>query len=238
MRIRAYTYIDRSVARVGNQWVERSWAAFDGRTASLAVKPAQFDWITGKSTEFRIQTSTGAFGIPELSHIEWSEENSPEGATLILKRTGDTMQLTTRSFVYHELPAMLRSHTLINLSREVIVVERMTTDSLAIDQPGVRVRTDLFEKTSESKVWETEERAAAIEYQTMGFFIGQEKGGRYELFDPDPGSCSVLAPASFTLGPGDILHLPRLYIVFYGGPWQEASRTVFAEVLADLRKAG
>ena len=50
---KAYTYVDAGTAVLGNDWVERQWSAFLGRTISLVQKPGG-EWVAHANPEFEV----------------------------------------------------------------------------------------------------------------------------------------------------------------------------------------
>jgi hypothetical protein len=132
MAIRAYTYVDRGAARVGNAWTERSWSSFLGVTTDLRAVHAEFDWLRGRSEEFAATIDGEQHRPTQSGAVEWSEENAPVGATLQGQYRSDTVLLTIRSLAFHTHPAILRTTTLMNVSGEPIQIEAATMDTIAV----------------------------------------------------------------------------------------------------------
>lgn len=233
--MRAYTYINRAVAVVGNRWIERRWSPFLGATESLVDRADGFDWIKGPCLELGLNID-GAFLEPvDLGEAVWAEDNSPLGATLTCTRERPDLNVTVTTLAYHDLPAMLRTVRLLNKSATSMRVSRAVLDSFAMRRNTFRALVHGFRDAYPAIVHETDERAVALQLKHRGLISGLEGHATYELCAPDPSSCAICINQIIPLEPGRWFELPASFLIPYRGDVADASRTRFADFLVHRR---
>lgn len=233
--MRAYTYIDRTTAIVGNRWIERRWSPFLGATESLVDKADGFDWINGACNELGFDID-GKFHEPvDLGEAVWQEDNSPLGATLTCIREQPRLEVHVVTLAYHDMPAMLRTIRLLNKSGKPVNVRRRIFDCLPMKRKTFHALVQGFRESHPSILYESDERAVALQLKHRGLIFGHEAAATYELRDPDPTCCVIACNTSVAVEPGRWFELPAAYIIPYRGPVADASRTRFADFLAHRR---
>ena len=232
---RAYTYVDRSQATVGNQWFERSWSAFLGNTNSLFQQRGEVEWITSRCPEFEVLCDDAALNVMDFGEVVWSEENSPVGATLVGRQVRPGCEVTVSTLAYHDNPGMRRLVSIRNTGAKPIIIRRVAIEQLSVRQEGLCVLSHGFERQHETLDWETEERGPALAVNGRGLFLGVEGGARFAAFTRDPNVCSVYVHGPKRLDPGAVWELPPAFILPFHGDIHDASRTVLAELLMRLR---
>ena len=228
---RAYTYLDAGTALVGNAWLERSWSAFIGNTISMMQKADDFEWIRGKSPEFRMQVNGESIGVMELGSIEWSEMYTPFGAGLTARQMGSGLVFVMGAFAFHKAPAIIRSCRIMNVSESPATVSQVRHEVLPIRHEKTAVVTEHFSRIQAEAVWETTETDVAVLLPDRGLIIGMEGGGVFELFRPDPGLCAFGLRQERTLARGEIWALPETFMLPFTGPFEEAARSLFLRFL-------
>jgi hypothetical protein len=112
--MRAYAYIDRAKARVGNAALDRCWSALMGTTISLIDRPQRFDWLSGRADEFRLTCDGRWLTAMDFADTEWSERVDDAGATLVCRQAGHGVEVLIETLAWHDAPAMRRRVTLAN----------------------------------------------------------------------------------------------------------------------------
>ena len=233
---RAFTYIDRSIAIVGNRWIERHWSPFVGATVALVDRADGFDWINNTCGELGLDLD-GRFLHPvDLGEAVWTEENSPLGATLTCMRERPDLDVCVMTLAYHDMPAMLRTIRLLNKSGAPMHLRRIVMDSVAVARKTFRALIHGFREAHPAIVHDTDERAVALQLKHRGLIIGHEAPARYELCAPDPANCAVCGNATIVLEPGKWMELPACFLIPYRGPVADASRTRLADFLVHRRE--
>ena len=111
---RAYSYVDRGRALLGNPWLERRWSAFLGTTNGLWHKPPACVWSNVPGDELAAPVDGAMQPAMAFGEVAWSEEANPYGATLVQTRTGLGLTVEVRTLAFHAAPAMVRTATLIH----------------------------------------------------------------------------------------------------------------------------
>ncbi len=228
---RAYTYIDRGRAVAGNRWMERVWSAFLGNTVSLVQKEPGFEWIVGQSAEFRLALEDNLLDVLDFGEVDWSEESSPIGASLVCRQRHGRFEMVIRTLVYHDLPVMVRAVNVTNLGPGRVRIDHLLSDRLPLRHPGVRVYTHDFAQSHGPTVWETHEHAAAIAVDDVGLFFGRRGGGLFFLFAPEAQECAVTVPGPLELASGETWHTSPTFLLPYSGLTRDAAATVYSQFL-------
>lgn len=237
MNERAYTYVDRTHAVVGNFWMERTWSAFLGNTCSLFQKRGEIEWIAGASSEFEVRDEHRSFDMMDFGEVLWSEENSPIGATLVCRQQRPDLEVCIKTLAYHDNPGMRRRVAVRNMGQEEIIIRRVTLERLPLSQDGIAVLTDGFEQTQKAVDCETSERGIALARKDgRGIITGIDGGGLYSAFSRPCECCCLGLLGPKRLAPGKIWKLPVTYILPYAGDLAETLRTTYAQLLMNLRK--
>ena len=235
MTERAFTYVDRGQAKVGNRWVERTWSTFVGHTTGLARMPEEIEWTAGLCREFSLLVDGEPLGVMDFGEVEWSEENGPAGATLVARKMRPGFEVDIRTLALHDSPALVRTVTLRNTGRNDVAVSRVVVDSLGLTQEGVRVYTQGFATHHDAIEWRTDERAAALVRDREVLFVGSEAPCTFRLHAPDAGVCAVAHEAPQPLAAGATLLFPSTYLLATSGDLAECARTTFTDFLVRLR---
>lgn len=234
---RAYTYVDRTHAVVGNHWMERTWSAFLGNTYSLLQKHCEIEWITGPSSEFEIRDENRSFDMMDFGEVIWSEENSSIGATLVCRQQHPDLEVCIKTLAYHKNPGMRRRVSVRNRSDKEIIIRRVTLERLPISPDGVTVLTDGFEQPQNAVDFDTLERGIALAREDgRGIITGIDGGGHYSAFSRPCECCCLALLGPTCVAPGEVWKLPATYILPYAGDLTETVRTTYAQLLMHLRK--
>lgn len=231
MSNRAYTYIDRTRAQVGNRWIERTWSTFIGNTNALVQKDGGFEWLAGRSGEYRVEIEDDEFDVMDFGDTAWSEENSVQGATLVSTQRGAGMELVIRTLAFHDHPALVRTVTVRNLGGDPLPIREVLPERLPLRRDGLRVFTDDFSRGTTAADWHTDRPAAALALEDRGLFLGRQGGGHFTLFDPDPTECALRVPSPGLLGPGEIWRTAPIFLIPFTGGVADAAATVYASFL-------
>ncbi len=237
MNKRAYTYVDRTLAIVGNHWMERTWSAFLGNTCSLLQKHCEIEWVAGASSEFVVSNDDCRLDVMDFGEVTWSEQNSVAGATLVCLQQRPNLEVCVKTLAYHENPGIRRRVSVRNRGEEEVIVRRITLEQLPILPDGITVLTNGFEQAHKALDIETSERGIALNRKDgRGIITGIDGGGHYSVFGRECECCclSVLGPKR--LAPGKVWKLPATYILPYAGDLTDTVRTTYAHLLMQLRK--
>lgn len=230
MNDRAYTYIDRAKALVGNRWMERTWSAFLGHTIGLVQKSGDYEWLSGPGQEFSLETDRGRLGVLDFGETAWSEENDTRGATLVSVQRRPGLELTLRMTALHEHPGFIRSAVVLNTGDEPVTVDRLLSERLPLRREGVLVYTDDFSQGEESADWRAAHPGAALAREDRGLFFGQRGGGHFRLFAAD-GECAVVVEGPQRIAPGDSWRIAPTFLVPFTGHVRDAAATLYSQFL-------
>lgn len=231
MNDRAYTYIDRSRAVVGNRWMERTWSAFLGNTTSLLQKAGEFEWLERKGPEFRVVTDEGPLEVLDFGETAWSEENSPRGGTLVSVQSRPGIEITLRTTALHDHPAFVRTVSVLNTGGEPLTVREFLPERLPLRRDGLQVYTEDFSSGAVSADWHATQPAAALALGDRGLFFGSRGGGHFRLFADEDGECAVRIAGPRRLEPGQTWRLEPTFLIPYTGWLQEAATTLYSQFL-------
>lgn len=231
---RAYVRIEPGTVYLGNAWMERSWSRLLGQTSGLIHRLDGFDWLAGMGPGVRASVDGQAIAPLELDDVEWSEFQTPFGAGLVLRQFGPRFGITSRFFLFHESPGMLRRTEILNRSPKPLAVD-LAMEALPMRRPGIQVLTHGFMRRRDTAVWDTEERAAGMALLGRGLMLGIEGGGRYELFEPDPEMCALCLRQPIEAAPGTVAALPESHLAPYSGQAEEAGMAAYGDFLRMVR---
>lgn len=174
--MRAYTYIDKTKAHAGNAWIDRGWSAFFGATTSLVDRIGRFDWIASRCGEIGAQVQGHRFGVLDFGEVEFSEENSPLGATLIVEKRRPGLTVRIRTMAFHEFPAMLRMVTFLNLCEGELRLDPVTVDCMALRKAELTPATLYVLPQADGAPWEFSPDALIAKAENGGLVLGTSKG--------------------------------------------------------------
>lgn len=230
MSDRAYTYIDRARAVVGNSWMERTWSAFLGHTTALVQKSGDYEWLSGPAQEFLLETDRGRLGVLDFGETAWSEENDTRGATLVSVQRRPGLELAFRVTALHDHPGFIRSAVVRNTGDEAVVIDGILPERLPIRREGLLVYTDDLSQGQASADWRAPHPGAALAREDRGLFFGQRGGGHFRLFSED-GECSVVVEGPQRILPGDSWRTAPTFLVPFTGHVRDAAATLYAQFL-------
>lgn len=232
MNLRAYTYIDRGHAIVGNRWMERRWSAFLGNTTALTQKDGEFEWLDGHCAEFRVVLEDEELEVIDFGETSWSEENSPRGATLVSVQRRWGLELELRTTALHDHPAQIRFFTVRNAGMEPVRVTLVCPERLPLRRDGVEVFTDDFSQGAPGAEWDAPDRqAAALVHEDRGLFFGRQGGGHMRLFAAGERECVIPVPGPGLLGRGETWRTAPTYLIPFTGGLRDAAMTTYAQFL-------
>lgn len=231
---RAYSRIDLGTARLGNAWAERTWSCLMGDVLGLVQRLDGFDWVTHTAPGLRLKVDGKPLEVLALNEVEWSEFCNPFAAGLALRQSGAGLDVLSRFHAFHDCAGMLRTTEVLNLTGAPVLLDA-ALEILPLRRPGMRVRTHGFVRSGESALWDTEERAAAVTLAGRGLILGMDGGGRFELFDPAPEVCALVAPERRVEAQARC-PLPDTFVIPFTGSLDEAVSTVYGAFLQGVRK--
>ncbi len=237
---RAYTRITNGAVSVGNDWIERCRSEFLCKTVELRQKlPGGYvEWVEAPAADLRLELDGTPLRLELAGPPEWSESYDSLGATVTARWPGAGWAVAVHTTALHENPALVKTVEVANLGQAAFRLTGVAVEMLALRRDGAGVLTDGLSRRSESALWETEERAAAVELRghgRLGLLLGLEHGGRFELFDPDPAHCALALPAPVAVAPGKRTRLPRSFVIPYSGDPGMTASGKLAELLRLLR---
>jgi hypothetical protein len=231
---RATTTLDAGTISLANRWLARSWTAFSG--ATMELQQQGFEWTSRRSPEFLLETNRGIIGVHQTPEVEWSEEVNPFGAAVTARRMGDGVDVVLRTFLFHEVPCMLRRCTVYNTGTTPMRLSRCAPEALAIQSEGACVRTHEFLEERERVQWETDEEAVAILGSGRGLVLGMAGGAAYELFAPEPDRCAAYTRGAVEVPPGRHWTAPEVRLASFEGELENFLGRTWGEVRLALRQ--
>lgn len=230
MTDRAYTHIDRGLARVANRWLERQWSTLQGATVALVDRTAGIDWLGQTSPEISFELDGSPVDTMALGPVDWSEEADAHGATLLAARAGQGVRVITRTLAFHATPCMMRSVFVTNLTRQPRRLTRVMVDGLTVVRDGVRVLTHEFSEEHAAVEAPHEDRAVALVKGPRGLLLGRVDRGALQVFSHDPEVCAVVLAEEKVLAPVETWVLPETFLAPCAG--RENAARVLAECLS------
>jgi hypothetical protein len=236
MNANATTHIDRLNARVGNRWWERVWDVMLGATTDLVQKSDEFAWADKRSAEFAVTINGESLGIMDFPDLQCSEEHSPAGAMLAVRRSRPGLQLITRSTAFERLPVLLRSVFLANTGTEPIQIEQITTDILPLAHTPSEVTPHEMAHPHVDGSWNPTQRAVFIVRRNRSLLLGREEGARIGIQEGDSPECRVFVDGPLRLEPGATQRLPDSFLIPLSWPLEAYALRVFGDFI-DARRA-
>jgi hypothetical protein len=234
--MRAAVSIESGHCAVRNAWIERTWSPFPGDTLRLTDTRRDQDWVSREGPDLAIRFDGGLLGPGGFGDIQWSEERNALGAALVCKRTWPGAVVVSRDLAYDDHPAIQRFVSVISLMTRPAEVRAPILDALYIDPAGTALHWDSFQQTGESFAAESDERGVALHRGHAGLILGAYHGAAYDLFAMDAGRCTLGSAGQYLVEPGSVVKLPSTYMLAYTGALADASRSVYADFLAQMRK--
>jgi hypothetical protein len=225
MKERAYTHIDRGLARVANRWMERQWSTLQGATVALVDRVSGMDWLELSSPEIHFELDGSPVDTMALGPVDWSEESDAYGATLVATRVGQGLRVVTRTLAFHASPGMMRSVCVTNLTRRPRRLTRFMVEGLAVVRDGVRVLTHGFAREHDAIEGPADEPAVALVKGPRGLLLGREGCGALQMFSHDPEVCAVVMAEERVLAPVETWELPDTFVAPCPGR-EDASRVL------------
>ncbi len=232
---RGYTYVDHGLARVGNRWLERVWSGFMGHTTSLMQKSGDVEWAAPKSPEFSLDVDGSSLGLDDFGEIEWSEECSELGATLVATHRRPGLELRVEQLAFHDAPALLRSISVFNSGGQAIDIGPVIAECVALDDPEVRFCASDFKQPQATAEFVGKPALGALVRGDHGLLMLCENEGRLELGSRTPGICSVAFQGGKRLAPFQRAFIGRTFLIAFEGDAVTARDTLVTDVQGRLR---
>lgn len=234
--MRAAASIESGHCLVRNAWLERAWSPFPGHTLRLADMRRDQDWVTQAAPDLSIRLDNAALATSDLNNIEWGEERCALGAVLVCKRMWPGVVVVTRDLAYDDHPALQRFISVLSLLPRPVALEAPVLDALRVDATDITLRWDGFQAAGNEYAGESTERGIALDRGHAGLILGAYNGSHYDCFTTDPSVCALGRAEPYIIEPGSLVRLPSTYLLAYTGALADASRTVYADFLAQVRK--
>ena len=232
---RGYTYVDHGQARVGNRWLERVWSGFMGHTTSLKQKKGDVEWAAPVSPEFSLEVAGSTLGVDDFGEVEWSEECSELGATLVATHRRPGLELRVEQLAFHDAPALLRSVSVLNIGGQVLEIGRVIIESIALDNPEVHFRTGDFKQPQAAAEFVGTTALGAWVHGDRGLLMLCEGEGGIDLGSHTPGICSVVYQGLKRLGASERAFVGRTFLIAFEGDPSAARDTLVPDVQGQLR---
>lgn len=232
---RAYTHVDHGLVRVGNQWLERVWSRFTGRTTSLLHKPGEYEWAAAKNPEFSVDVDGRTLGIEEFGEVEWSEACDDLGASLAGVYKCPKIEVRVEQLAFHDAPGLLRTASIFNCGRRKVKVGPVITESFELDQPeNCEYLTDLSRSPEPDAGTEFSEIGAVIA-EERGLILLAESKAKIVLGSQDLAACSIRIGSRETLLPSQFAAQDRSLLIAFEGDPQAALAQHLPEILRRMR---
>lgn len=232
---RAYTHIDHGLVRVGNQWLERVWSGFTGRTTSLLHKPGEYEWAAAKNPEFSVDVDGNTLSIEDFGEVEWSEVCDDLGASLVGAYRRPEIEVRIEQLAFHDAPGLLRTATFFNCGRREVKVGPAITESFELDQPenceyqmNLRVSREPDSGTRFSEI-------GAVITEERGLILLAESKAQIVLGSQDLAACSVRIGSKEILAPSQLATQARSLLIAFEGDSQAALDRHLPEILRRMR---
>ena len=219
---RAYTRVDHGPVRVGNQWLERVWSGFMGYTTSLIYRPSEFEWAARKNPEFSVEIDGETLSIDDFGEVEWSEECSDLGASLVGVYRHPALELRIEQLAFHEAPALLRTTTLFNSGRRKVKLGPVITENFVLDKPeNCSCFMDLEVPSDPAAISKFNEIGAVVAMDYGLLFLAERKA-QIILGSQGSAACSVRSLRRQMFVPSQTVSLDRSIIIAFEGDTQLA----------------
>ncbi len=237
--MRAYTYIDRASARLGNAYHERRWSAFMGLTVALLDKTARFDWLaapspSGESIEFAFSSRERLFQPLDFGSVEWSEENSPMGATLVARWVGQHVDVTIRSFLFHDKPGFVRVVSVANKTVDILNLDKVMLDAFVL-RAGVEFRKETLPQLDFGAPWRPSGDVLSATLRDYGMFVIPPQAFHFEV---QGGLCSIHSDEPLSLSARQIVHFPPVLLLPYQPPLNLIVKSQYADFIRMVVSVG
>jgi len=187
-----------------------------GGTVSLTNSTNQFEWLAGRSSEFEVLLGSHRLGLMDFGEIEWAEENSPVGATLVVRKKRPGLEILIRTLAFHDRPGMERRFALINVSDQTICLGPVCLEILRFRCGVTAVKT-----SSGGLVLLHEDPAGKC-----GLMIGAEAGC---VIEPRGEEYVIVFPEKRQLPPTGQWALPGAFLFSFTGEVNLAMESAYAE---------
>lgn len=240
--MRAYTHIDRGSVRIGNDSLERTWSTFLGNTTYLIDKAGRTNWVaealsTGRGDgpegfvlgagEVQLAVDQRMLTSMDFGEIEWSEESSPVGASLVARYAGTDVDVEVRTFTLHTHPGMVRTLTVTNRSANIVRAGPALLESVPLRAETTPQRERL-PQPAHALGWRpgSEGVVAVTKGRGILMFAAEEASPAVEA-----GHCLFLVRETVDLAPGKSWVLPPAALVMFQAPFNPAAQSVYSEFL-------
>jgi len=228
MHERAYTHVDHTRVCLGNAWFEREWSAMMGHTIRFLDNRDSFEWFTESSGEIALERDGETLGIMDLGSAEWSEEQCPQGASVIARYGSGPLVVTVRSMALHEQPALFRQATLTNASSESVRLEEVQVDILPVELA-------LCNPVDVSLAVSPWEQAKGRALQRTGRHLLLAMEAPASLGIDNLAEHAYVACGPVTLEPNEEHALPELLVVVGSGAVSRSMARAFPEAGKDIK---
>ena len=232
---RAYTRVDHGLVRVGNQWLERVWSSFTGRTTSLLHKPSVYEWAAARNTEFSVDVDGKTLGTEDFGEVEWSEACNELGASLVGVYRRREIEVRMEQLVFHEAPGLLRTATIVNCGRRAVNIGSIITESFELDRPedtefrmNLRVSGEPVKGTRFSEI-------GTVTAGDQGLLLIAESNAQIVLGSQELAACSVRIGGDKILEHSQFAMHDRSLLVPFEGDSQTALDRHLPEILRRMR---
>ncbi|GMV99389.1 MAG: hypothetical protein AMXMBFR84_05280 [Candidatus Hydrogenedentota bacterium] len=217
MRERAFTLVDRAKAVVGNRWLDRAWGLFLGDPLGLVYRATEFSWVVDPPSDWELVVQGSSINASNVQSVEWTEENCPHGAALTATRTIEGLTFGLHTMAFHDAPVLVRTLKMLNLSGEVLTLDRACVDSFNFGTDDVRFHTEplaAFADLPGENAWQPSSETVTAISGDSGLVLGHERGLRLE---GDSGLFRFEIKGPFELPPGRWTVLPSAYVFAFSG---------------------
>lgn len=230
--MRAYTYVDFALARVGNRWMERVFTRFLGTTSELLQKTPEQHWVKSQPDEAGL--SLNGEHVTHFEDVEISEECDGFGATLVVSRRLPELEVIHRVTALHDNPAMRRIVSIKNLSTEPAMLTEVCIEKLSWDTPEPprlieSVRPGQLEIPSEISI-------SAATCGDAGMLVGLESRGPERRAAMGGAVLEVIDTATYSLAPGATVELTPLFLIPFQGTPEDAAESFVPGFLRRVRQ--
>lgn len=208
------------------------WARVTGDTIGLIQKEEGKEWIGAPSAEFALTVNGRALGLLDFGQTEWSEENGPIGATLVVHRRSDEVEFEIRTVAFHEFPALLRSTEIRNLSESHITAKSIASDIVSLDAHAAsRWTSDASFCPSDGPIDRT-----AFVISNYGLMFQSESASQIVVATSNSTTCTIRQLADVFLAPAEAHVLDASLIFPFNGSPAEAAHAMRVQCMRWVRE--
>lgn len=215
---RAHAVIEKGTVQLGNAWLERRWNAFLGSTVELLRLPGRIDSLVRRSPEFHLDYGSRPIAAPDLGDIGWSEAVDSHGAAVTLELAGPGVAIRIESFVFHRVPAMIRTLSVTNTSGDPVELTRAAPDVLPLDPARYRPPGDARETAFNARINGKPVHYGMVRSESDTLLLGASRETHFALFNPNPSYCAPVWEGNVLIPPGKTWQAPDVSLLWvFGG---------------------